>query len=158
MTKPVDDRPCRHCDGPSSAHFEPDREWPDGVCMCSMPDGPCGCPGYEPAIPLKKRHFEDAQGVCMWCEPGSSHGAADDCPPARRLAQAIDAFVGATEEFGRSATAAAEAVARLREALESDPRFEVRVTPEGRLVASLTEDAVSEVDDLENRVGQEKAQ
>jgi len=39
---------CRHCGAPAAAHFGPDKDWPKGVCMCGMPDVPCGCPGFEP--------------------------------------------------------------------------------------------------------------
>jgi hypothetical protein len=44
----LNEHPCKHCGGPKVAHFEPDKTWPDGVCLCGMPDGPCGCPGFEP--------------------------------------------------------------------------------------------------------------
>lgn len=40
---------CSRCGGPKAAHFEPDKIWPNGICVCAMPDArPCGCPGFKP--------------------------------------------------------------------------------------------------------------
>ncbi len=50
MSKKVDySKHCKKCGGTKGAHFEPeiDVALPQ-ICMCGMPDSPCGCTGYEP--------------------------------------------------------------------------------------------------------------
>ena len=37
---------CKYCGGSENAHFGPDKDWPRGICMCTMPDSPCGCSGF----------------------------------------------------------------------------------------------------------------
>ncbi|MBD3260145.1 MAG: hypothetical protein GF334_00425 [Candidatus Altiarchaeales archaeon] len=50
--KPI--RRCVRCGGLETAHFPPDKQWPQRVCLCGTPDGPCGCPGFKPARNLKE--------------------------------------------------------------------------------------------------------
>lgn len=45
---PTPVRLCVRCGGPEAAHFPPEKNWRDGICMCGMPDGPCGCYGFKP--------------------------------------------------------------------------------------------------------------